>query len=150
MLIFRHKPKHEDTLAYGFSLLEMLIVLAIMGLILSLISVRMVSSIESSRFSQTASAAMEDIKLVRVRAMLDKTAVRIVPTDTVLDAKTVETFPLNLPEGWVVKGDIIAISKTGYCSGGNLTLTNPGNRKIAFSLSAPKCEAVRVPMPDNG
>ena len=131
---------------YGFSLLEMLVVLAIMGIVLSVVSVRMVSSIESTRFVKTAEMAVRDIKLLRLEAMLDKKSIKIFGSsdrESEKSSANIEIHRLNLPNDWTVAGDDILISTTGFCSGGYITIKDQSGRKIQFNLTPPKCDVER-------
>jgi len=64
------KAKPEALKDSGFSLLELLIVLAIMSVMLSIAGTRVISSIESARFARTVDAAIANIRLIRADAML--------------------------------------------------------------------------------
>jgi len=139
-------PRNISDRQEGFSLLEMLIVLSIMGVVLSLVGVRLVSSIESTRFVRTAESAIADIKLIRLQAVLDERSVVITGAQEAGDRvslKEINFRRLNLPDDWTVTGDDISISKTGFCSGGAIIMKDKTNREIRFNLSAPKCDAER-------
>ncbi len=140
MRIFRLKKLKNQA---GFSLLEMLIVLAIMGLVLSLVGVRMVSSIEASRFARTADGGIAKIRSIRAEALLDNRAL-LVMTGNISAPQRQRFKPdqrrtLELPAGWTVTGSPIAISKTGFCSGGRITLRGPSGRQAHYDLQAPAC-----------
>jgi len=146
MRMSRPDPKLRTESETGFSLLEMLIVLTIMALMLSLIGSRSVTAIESTRFAQTADAGIGSLKLLRVEAMLDNRPLLILGSN-IADAQTLPNGrirQLSLPEGWVVSGDNILISKTGICSGGQITLQGPSNRRATYKMSPPLCNPVRV------
>ena len=146
MLTSPHRETHDKTA--GFSLLEILVVLAIMSLMLSVVSVRFVSTIESNYFAKTADAAMANILLLRADAVLTSEN-RIMTTDTSrlqqlndLEKKTMRR--LNLPEGWSSSGKEVFISNTGTCFGGVITITDNEGRRAIYTLTAPKCEVVRA------
>lgn len=133
---------------HGFSLLEMLVVLAIMALMLSIISTGMARTLESARFDRVSEAAMADIRLLRTRAMLDKQPVWLVPfgdenVQTGFQSSRVKR--LDLPEGWVSRGEIIAISSAGMCRGGQVSIESAEGRKAFYKLIPPRCEPERVP-----
>jgi len=131
----------------GFSLLEVLIVLAIMGLILSLVGVRLVNSIDGTRFSKQSEATLADVKLFRAQAMLDKHPLIILTTDNTVD---LQTWPQNfhrrfdIPKGWTVSGEPIKISEGGICYGGAVKISNSNGRSARYILSPPRCELNRV------
>ncbi len=148
MPIFPHKTKNPRAREAGFSLLEVMVVLAIMGLMLSVVGARMIGAIESNRFIRTAEAAMADVLLVRSDAMLNSSARSLVTesvTESELDKRGLQTLRrFDVPEGWLVEGDIIEISASGVCSGGYVSIKNPEGRLAVFRLNPPKCNAERV------
>ncbi|PHR93592.1 MAG: hypothetical protein COA69_02845 [Robiginitomaculum sp.] len=130
----------------GFSLLEMLIVLAIMGLMLSLVGARSITAIESTRFASTADAGIASIRLLRAEAMLNDMPLHVIGSEAPIRHNG-QVRALNLPQGWTVSGDNILISKTGICSGGQLTLQGPSNRRATYALTPPLCEPHRIETP---
>lgn len=145
MLIFPHKSKAD--IEAGFSLLEMLVVLAIMGVVLSMVGLRLSSTIESTRFVKTAESAMEDIRLMRLRALLDEKATVIVTSQFFSpeeNAMPLRLERLNVPEDWTVSGDNISISTTGYCTGGRIHISDNKGRNISFDLYEGSCDAQRL------
>ena len=135
-------PPSTPSKSAGFSLLEMLIVLTIMGLMLSLMGARSLTAIEATRFINTANAGIGSIKILRAEAVLNNTPIRIINSSTNIQSR--QEKHLDLPQGWQVSGDIIQISKAGMCQGGYITLQGPTNRRATFALSPPKCEPVRI------
>ena len=134
----------------GFSLLEMLIVLTIMGLMLSLVGTRFITTIESTRFSRTADAGISSIKLLRAEAMLGNFPLHVVSAGKQSELAKVPNHQirrLNLPEGWSVNGDNIFISKTGVCGGGKVILQGPTKRRAAYRLDPPLCAPRRTDLP---
>ena len=132
----------------GFSLLEIIVVLAIMALMLSLVGTRMINSIDSNSFIRTSEAAVADVLIVRSDAMLSGET-RSFVTHSVSEAdrrardlQSLRRF--DVPEGWTVEGNVIDISPSGVCTGGYISMRNGQGRKIVFRLSPPKCEPVRV------
>ncbi len=139
--------KRPDNAA-GFSLLELVVVLAIMAIMMSLVGTRMVNTIESARFIRTAEAAVADILIVRADAMMSAEARAFVTHSTKgkdISARRLETIRrFDVPEDWTVEGDIIDISASGVCSGGYISMRAASGRKAVFRLDAPKCEPHRV------
>jgi len=122
--------------------MEILVVLAIMGVILSVVSVRLVGTIDSAYFNRTADAVMADILLLRAEALLQGES-RILITDnsrveTLSQTQKKRLRRFNLPQGWGVEGEPITISHTGSCF-----IANDEGRRAIYSLSPPKCEAAR-------
>jgi len=127
--------------------MEILVVLAIMGVILSVVSVRLVGTIDSAYFNRTADAVMADILLLRAEALLQGES-RILITDnsrveTLSQTQKKRLRRFNLPQGWGVEGEPITISHTGTCFGGQIVIANDEGRRAIYSLSPPKCEAAR-------
>ncbi len=122
--------------------------LAIMGLMLSLVGARMVNAIESNSFNRTSNAAIADVLLVRSDAMLSAQPRRFVTnsvSQTEMEALGLQTLRrFDVPEDWTVEGDVIEISPSGVCSGGYISMINPQGRKAVFKLLPPKCHAMRV------
>ena len=139
------KPNRADA---GFSLLEVIVVMAIMAIMMSLVGTRIVNTIESNRFIRTAEAAIADVLIVRADAMLNGEARRMITLSADPDlleengAANIRRF--DVPANWRVEGDIIEISPSGVCNGGFISMSAPDGRKIVFSLSPPKCEPARV------
>ena len=137
-------PRFNANKTAGFSLLEVLVVLAIMGLMLSVVSVRLVRTAESVQFTKTADAIISDVVILRAKAVLNDEA-RILVTDE----SRVQQLPkaqkkmarlFNLPEGWRAEGDDIFISRTGVCIGGAVTFEDETGRKINYDLQPPMCD----------
>lgn len=132
----------------GFSLLEMLVVLAIMAVALSVVGASMMRSIEATRFARSADAAIASLLSLRADAMLASEARVILPDNANSQARS--HFPqttqrrLAMPAGWRAEGDIIQISPSGICKGGAVRLYNAGGRFRDYALLPPKCTALRA------
>lgn len=147
MPIFRHRDKNER----GFTLLEVLVVLAIFGIILSLAGARMMGSIESARFARLSDAIMAEVLVVRAEAMLSNEP-RVIATQTMsrADIESVPTAYLKrftLPEGWSVTGAPVHITQSGICQGANLRIMSDKQRIADYLLKPPYCEATRLAAP---
>ena len=145
MLTLSHKLSDDKTA--GFSLMEVLIVLAIMGLMLSVVNVRLVRTAETTYFNKTADAALSDIVLLRASAVLDEKPLLLVMDDSRLklltgSQKTI-AHRLELPNGWRVEGDDIFISNTGTCFGGQIVIADNTGRQAHYKLTPPVCESER-------
>lgn len=152
MPIFLPKKQTQPSAEAGFSLLEIMVVLAIMGLMLSLVGARMVNSVESNSFIRTSEAAIADVLLVRSDAMLSgesRSFVTHSAAERDIKARDLQSLRrFDVPENWTVEGDIIDISPSGVCSGGYISISNSQGRKAMFKLTPPKCEPVRVSLQD--
>lgn len=154
--IFRLKPIKPNMITQdeGFSLLEILVVLAIMGLLLSVVSVRMFAMIDSTRFIRETELALSALKAHRAEALLRKHPVLIVTdtpdTDAVknINSDYIRTFTIE--ETWSVEGPPVKITSGGVCTGGPLTFKDNNGREISYSLALPNCQPERIIEPDSG
>lgn len=132
----------------GFSLLEILVVLAIMSIMMVLVGTRMTSAIEATRFYRMSENAVADIQTLRVRSMLNQYEHIVVPPSqeapTLKAWQDIKITSYDIPPDWTADGDIIRISKHGTCSGGVISFTGPAGRKVIYKLAAPSCTAERV------
>ena len=146
MPIYPHRSEGcYDRNESGFSLLEILIVLAIMGLMMTLVAPRLVSSIEAVRFARTADLGAQQISQLRAQAILRKQPVIFAPSGNLeTDVNAIGVSALDLPEGWSVSGDVMRISATGLCTQGQFRLTNPNGQVADYLFTPPKCRPVRV------
>lgn len=122
--------------------------LAIMSIMLTLVGARLFNTIESTRFSRTAEAAMADILIYRAEAMLAREGRFIVTQSTSkknMDRHSKSNLRyFNVPKNWSISGDAIEISSSGICNGSLLTIRSPEGRRAVFHLSPPNCKAQRV------
>ena len=134
----------------GFSLLELLVVLAILGIVLSLAGARMLTSLDSARFVRTADAAAAQMLTLRAEAMLGNEGL-VLLTDTnaaaLSNVAQRKRRRLDVPPGWRVEGTPVMISAAGVCGGGQLRLLSPTGRYIDYALSPPKCVPQRIAQP---
>jgi len=148
-------PSAQDR---GFSLLEVLIVLAIMAVMISLIGVRIVNSVDGTRFARHSEATLAQVKQFRAQAMLTKRKLIIITQDSSDDsgantATDLQNWPqnsrrqFNAPEGWTISGADIKISEGGICYGGIVNLADGNGRHAQFSLTPPRCDIQRY-LPD--
>lgn len=147
-LTARHMAARTSSHEQGFSLLELMVVLAIMGIMLSLVGVRLNENIESSRFMRTSEAAMADVLMVRAEAIMSAQPRSLIPhsaqSETLKDRRAETLRRFDVPRGWRVEGEIIEISPSGVCSGGILAVTNPQGRRMVYRLRAPRCTPERL------
>ena len=98
----------------GFSLLEVLVVLAIIGVLLSVGGTFIMGSVESVRFSQTADEAISDILDYRHEAFIrGKSHFIINHQNSIEEPFSAVTVQWNIPVGWRVTGDVIRITDQG-------------------------------------
>lgn len=120
--------------------------LAIMGLVLSLVGARMIGNIESQRFIRTAEAAVADVLIIRADAILNAEPRTLITQsrNTGVDERREFTRRFDIPQDWRVEGDNINISASGVCSGGLIAFTNSQGRRIVYRLDPPRCTAQRL------
>ncbi len=132
----------------GFSLLEVLVTLAIIGLIVSLATVSLSSSLESARFSSTAKAAAAEVRTLRARALLrGQSAVIITDTSAEPSASIANVWRVSLPEDWRTEGSAIGITPSGMCLGGEITIISPKGRRAIYAFAPPDCLPIRQTTP---
>ena len=123
-----------------------------MGMMLALVSPRMVASIETARFSQHTKNGVERVSQYRAEAILLRKSIMIAPPQDAQSSNTVQSYEsyvtrnLKLPENWVVNGGPIFISRNGLCSGGTLIITSPAKHQARYHFSPPTCKAKRMPL----
>jgi len=129
----------------GFSLLEILVVLAIMSILLSIGGSYMLGTMASVRFSQTSDAAISDILLYRHEAYVQGKEYYVVNHENDLqDLRSAEIVKLNVPEGWKVSGDIIYISSRGLCMDGTLNVEDTEGRSANYKILFPLCKISKM------
>ena len=137
-------PKKNEC---GYSLLEILIVLTILGLSLSVVNVPLAQSYGRVKISQTAKKIVNDIKHIRIRALIEQEATLVILSPNRVSSNTptnISKKQLNMPAGWKAEGDNITISANGFCQGGYLKLTAPNGRVMSYSLLSPSCLVERI------
>lgn len=117
----------------GFTLLEMIVVLSILGLISAIAFPRLGTVYSSLEKTTQKDDLTNQIKLLNFKAYQSGKKFSL--------AEAVEEEELiKLPEGWhLVSGKQITYSEIGVCSGGEATFQSD-NTFISFKLEAPLCE----------
>jgi prepilin-type N-terminal cleavage/methylation domain-containing protein len=124
----------------GFTLLEMIVVLAILGLATALVGPSAIRGIDSWRRQAELDSLLDQIRAMPGNARASGRA--IVISDASLQGKdpplrVAGEWTLGAPEPWKVNAN-------GVCPGGEITIGNRhGNRTIV--VSAPFCDPVLQP-----
>ena len=120
----------------GYTLLELMVVLAIMGIIMGLATPRLVKMYDAKQFS----LEKDDIKF-----QLGKLASIAYATSTTINLKQAvtpgEQQLISLPDNWSISdsAEKISYSIYGFCNGGIIQLRKE-DREITFELSPPFCQ----------
>ncbi|MDE2407741.1 MAG: type II secretion system protein [Xanthomonadaceae bacterium] len=119
----------------GFTLLEMIVVLALLGLVTAMVVPSMLRGIDSWRRQSAMDALLDQIRALPGVARASGKALLI-------DDKTLasNTPPLRIEEGWRLSAPVpLQVAGSGVCSGGELAVGNAyGQRRI--KIAAPFCD----------
>jgi prepilin-type N-terminal cleavage/methylation domain-containing protein len=127
------RPTREAARGKGFSLLEMLVVLALMGLLVALVAPAGFRMVASWRRATQA----EDI-LGQLASLPD--VARQGARPITLSATGQDPAILTLPEGWRLELEgPLEVRANGACSGAEGVLIDEDDVPIAFALQAPYC-----------
>ena len=126
----------------GFSLLEMLAVLAIIGIVVSSVGPALNNMLGAMSFSSKSDQILREISQMRVKALLEKR--RFVFPQTIGGAITYRDLATELPEGWAIEGTAIAFLETGVCLGGTLTIKDNKGRQKTAQFSKPDCKFIQT------
>jgi prepilin-type N-terminal cleavage/methylation domain-containing protein len=121
--------------ARGFTLLEMLAALAIMGMVIAVAAPALVRTIETAAFASQSDRIAREIEGLRAKALLERR--RFVFPGT--GAAPLEELSAPLPDGWTIEGEPVVFLDTGVCLGGALTISDGKGRSRVLTLEAPDC-----------
>jgi prepilin-type N-terminal cleavage/methylation domain-containing protein len=142
----------------GFSLFELLIVLALIGMAAAVFGPSLFNQIDAARERATRDQVLSQITALAAIAQREGSAyamgapkagapVAVVATGinqvvgfnpVVLDA---QVKSIEIPEGWkVIVERPIYFSANGYCSGGRFEIIAPSGVTEAFAIAAPFCD----------
>jgi len=128
---------------YGFTLLEVLVVLAIVSLVIAVAGAPTIKFYESARLKVVSQRIAEDIATLRFEAaILQQTLV--FPDDFIARSQRGGPNNQEIPPGWKLEGDQIVFLPTGICLGGEITITDAAARSVKFLLPSPYCTPKRL------
>lgn len=137
------KPARRPDQGEGFSLLEILVVLAIMALLAAVSAPPLARLLDSAEFRSRTDGAARDISQIRVAAFLQGRPFVFAPDAP--EAAPVDSIREMAAQGWLFRGDPIAASTAGVCSGGEITMVAPNGRAATFVFTAPDCDYAAPP-----
>jgi general secretion pathway protein G len=121
----------------GFTLLEMIVVLAILGLATAMVAPAAIRGIDSWRRQSELDAVLDQVRALPGEARARGRAIEI--SDDSLKGKTpplhvADDWTLGVPTPW-------SVSANGVCAGGEVTIGNDIGRRT-ITVSAPFCDPV--------
>lgn len=130
-------------LARGFTLLEILVVLSLVGLLLSMVAPNLQQIVGSIDRATRRDALVADIAGLSYRAYVLGQGFELSQTEmsrVLADGNPV----LAVPSGWRVRVEkTIRFAFNGWCSGGSVTLVSPDQVAERLQLRAPDCRVER-------
>ena len=133
----------ERRLGAGFTLLEMVVVLAIMARVAGGAAVRVSSLVDSWRERTQLESIEQQIARLPMLARQRGDAIVLPPpaaSTAAADAAAVDAPALELPEGWVVHFDRpLRVRGSGLCEGARIVLEH-GDRRYRRVVSPPFCQ----------
>jgi prepilin-type N-terminal cleavage/methylation domain-containing protein len=143
----------------GFSLFELLIVLALIGMAAAVFGPSLFNQIDAARERSTRDQVLSQITALAAIAQREGSAYAMgapKPDDPVMPgvkagevfnpaALDVQAKRIEIPEGWkVIVERPIYFSANGYCSGGRFEIVAPSGVTEAFAIAAPFCDEAQV------
>lgn len=122
----------------GVSLIEILVVLAIIGALVAVTAPSLGGYLDALTFNTKTQSIARDIARMRIRALTERKTLFFPQTDERGEAVYVGLSE-PLPEGWAIEGEPVVFFESGACTGGELSLTGPGFRRARLTFSAPHC-----------
>ncbi len=130
--------------ATGFTLIEIIVVMVIVGLVTSIALPRLVTLYASVENSSQRTAIKDQIEGLGYLAY--SAGKSIVLESSAESGGQLKDYPLLLPAGWRIDLPMsLHFSSRGFCTGGKLIINDPDGGKEAFQLAPPLCrlEAIR-------
>ncbi len=122
----------------GISLLEILVVLAIIGALVAVSAPSLDRYLDALTFSGKTQTIARDIARLRITALVERRTLFFPQADD-RGEPAYEGLSEPLPEGWAIEGEPIIFFESGACTGGELTVQTPDNRTARLKFNAPQC-----------
>jgi len=136
MLTAHQKPKSSQA---GFSLLEILVALAILSVTATLVTVSSISMVESMRERTTLREIVHDIELYRYRALARDKQI-IIGADVAANAAL-----LGVSSDWRVQASpSVVFSRHGTCTTGSIELVTPRGQELSYMVVPQTCELQQI------
>lgn len=134
------RPPTSDRARAGFSLIEMLAALAILGLMVALVGPNLGRAVESVTRSAIAADIERQLRETRFRAVDEGRIITIVDPDAP-DGPNVARLDAGDRYGYRMTS-VIIIEATGRCSGGTVTLVRDRQPDFSVVFAPPTCTRV--------
>ncbi len=122
----------------GVTLLEILVVLAIMGALVAITAPALDRYIDAATFKSRTELVGRDIARLRISALVERRTI-LFPQADQRGNQTYIGLSEPLPDGWSIEGQPVVFLESGACVGGELTLTAPDGRAVKLAFDAPHC-----------
>lgn len=119
----------------GFSLLEMIVALAIAAVIIAFATPSMFRNLQALEFAAEHDSVLREIRALRGRALLEQRVFAFPPEGE----NTFRDLRVPPPVGWIAEGEPIYFLETGICLGGEITISNGKGRIRTTVFAAPDC-----------
>ena len=121
--------------AKGYTLLELMVVLAIMGIIMGMATPRLIKMYDAMQFSLEKDDILFQLSSISFGVYSNGVAINLQEAVTAGERQIVV-----LPKGWSIspKASEITYSVYGFCSGGEAELSK-GNKKMRIAFAPPLC-----------
>ena len=133
-----HSPKRNPK-ETGFSLLEILVSLAVLSAVATLVTVSSVSMVQSMRERTELKQLTNDVEMYRYVALTRDLQI------TLANDAARNRAELDLPEGWqMIATPPIVFSRHGTCTTGSIALSSPRGRTYNYLLVPQSCRLQSV------
>lgn len=122
----------------GFTLVEILVVLVVIGLIAGVAMPNMVKMLQSAERAGQRDSLLSEIAGLGYRAYLTGQPLTLGGAAV---AGAESQPPFQIPQGWRIEiPRPITYNFNGICSGGEIILISPDERREIFQLDPPRCK----------